>query len=119
MGRVGDALSERSIKVRIRGGASSSWASRGGPRSILCAISSMMWSTLKVGATGTTGGGPDAGLSCVEATCASAVDVSTFATVGGSELLGGSIESTVAGADTGTCVATGRPISLCDRWNQM
>lgn len=70
----------------------------------------MMRSTSTVGATGTMGGGAEAELLAAESICAGAVAVSTFDTVGGSVLLGGLAESTVAGADTGTCVVAGRLI---------
>ena len=69
----------------------------------------MIWSTLTVGATGTTGGGAAVELPAIDSICTCPEGVSTFATVGGAVLLGGLVETVVTGADTGTCAVTGRP----------
>ena len=69
-----------------------------------------MWSTLTVGATGTTGGAAVEVLAVVSTCVGPVVATSALATVGGSVLLGGLVETTVTGADTGTCVVIGRPM---------
>lgn len=66
-----------------------------------------MWSTLTVGATGTTGCTAAVELLAIDSICAGPELDSTLATVGGSMLLGGLVEIAVAGADTGIRAVAG------------